>query len=278
MHLPTGVPMLQLFQQKTFEDAYQDYLSEIEKTHTDKQAYAIKAKLKTALRRYTLPGFGWVFVKEETAWLNFMQTLTLQDLNQALEVQEQVFTQLKDAVSDESRRSNRSSLKRFVEYIQTQPYYYIALGASKDQLAPRMQSHKKRQEHWHRLKPKEIPSQVNDELNRLTHYLLYLRSQTSYGSTLVESTVKRYVREVLDLLSWLHRFKGEPLETLSIQLLVPRSAITDDVEAAKVAQLLQEYVEWLQSHLGLARRGQGFAVRSCIYIAELLEYEQSTGV
>lgn len=278
--LPTGVPILQLFNQKTFRDAYQDYLLMIEQVYAaeNKRAYAIKAKLKTALRRYTLPGFGWSFVKDESDWLNFMQTLSIQDLVRTLEVQEQVFIQLGDAVSDESRRSYRSSLKQFVEYVQTQSYYYVAVGVNDEQLAPRMHTHKKRQEHNHRLRPEEISEQVLIELEQLTHYLLHQREGTPYGTNLVPSTVNRYQREVLDLLGWLHRFKGEPLEALSIERLVPKSAISSKDAAIQVGQLLQEYLEWLKSDLGIAHSGLAFAVRSCIYIAEALEYEQVTRI
>lgn len=276
--LPTGVPMLELFQQKTFSDVYEDYISEINRQHDQKRAYGIQAKLKTALRRYTLPGFGWDSTQKTVTWLSFMQTLSLQDIARALEVQEHVYSQFGEALTDTIRRTNRSSLKQFVEYAQAKLYYHTAVGKKEEQVAPRMHTHKKRQEHWHRLKPKDIPRQVKNELDRLQHYLLHQRSQTPYSKNLEESTVKRYLREALDMLSWLYRFKGVPLESLSIERLVPRVAIFDAGEAAKVGHLLREYLEWLKSELGLARRGLSFAARSCSYIAELLEYEQVKGI
>lgn len=277
-HLPTGVPMLRLFDQKTFGDVYAACEAMVDQSYPANKAYNIKAKLKTALRRYTLPGFGWVFAKEETAWLNFMSTLSLQDLSRAVDVQKQVFTQLGETVSEESCRVYRSALKKFVEYAQEQPYYQTALGTKDEKLAPRMHTHKKRQEHWHRLKPKDIPQQVADELDQITYYLRHTRSQTPYGETLKESSAKRYRREILDLLSWLHRFRGEPLETLSIERLVPKAAISDEATAAQMAGLVQEYLNWLEHELELAPRGRGLAVKSCIYVAELWEYEQNTRV
>jgi hypothetical protein len=238
-HLPTGVPLLQLFNQKTFGEIHTGYEAMVDQSYPTDKAYEIKAKLKTALRRHTLPGFGWVFVKEEPAWRDFMQTLTVQDLSRALAVQAQVLTQLGETVSDDSRRVYRSALKKFVEHAQAQPDYHTALGTQAEHMAPRMHTHKKRQEHWHRLKLKDRPQRVTDELDQFTHYLAYTRSQTPYGRTLSESSIQRYRRELWDLLSWLHRFKGEPLATLSLECLVPKSAITDEVGATQVSVLLK---------------------------------------
>lgn len=277
-HLPTGVPMLRLFDQKTFGDVHAAYEAMVDQNYPANKAYEIKAKLKTALRRYALPGFGWVFAKEETAWLNFMGTLSLQDLSRALDIQKQVFTQLQETVSEESCRVYRAALKKLVEYAQEQPYYQTALGTQDEQLAPRMHTHQKRQEHWHRLKPSEVPSQATHELDQVMHYLAHDRDQTAYGGTLSAGSRQRYRRELLDMLGWLHRLRGLPLDTLSLECLVPRAAITDAVLAADTAALLLEYVEWLQQGLGLGKGGLPFAVRSCIYVAEFWEYEQHRGL
>jgi hypothetical protein len=275
-HLPTGVPMLRLFDQKTFGNVHADYEAMLDQSQSAAQAYASKAKLKTALCRQTLPGFGWRATEE--SWTDCMQRLTLQDLSRALEVQEQVVAQSGETVSDDSRRVYRSSLKKFVAYAQEQPDYHTALGTKGEAVAPRMHTHKKRQEHWHRLKPKEIPTRVTDELEQVTRYLGHTRAQTPYGGTLVEGMVSRYRRELLDILSWLYRIRGEPLATLSLECLVPKAAITDTAVAAQVAALLHDYLAWLEHDLGLGRSGRAFAIRSCIYLAEFWEYEQITRV
>jgi hypothetical protein len=266
------LPLQVVYGDKTLFDLYQDYENHLDHKEA-KDAYALKAKLKTALIRYTLPGWGFPMhqgkatAAQTAEGLEFMKQISLLQVDQALITQEQVFRSMGHDPADPVCRINRSALNKLLEFGRSQPYWNPAVGSEQTETTPRMLVTKKRCKHWHRLNQTDISPTLTAELDALVFFWQFQRQ-----SPLVENTRIRYRREILDILGWLHRVKNVPLSELSLQILIPAQAVHDQETANQVRAMTENYLEWVQLNVSPKFSTQRFAVQTLIYIAEYIEY------
>lgn len=256
-------------------DYYRLYESYIKSKLDEKKAYSEIAKLRTSLLRFLLPGWGFVLKvdgnlspSETIEGLKFMEQIPIYQAVYALEAQGKVFDQFGDRVSSASRRVYRSALKKMLDWGQSQDWWKRSVETVLDGRTPTMLVPRKRVEHWHKLKPKELPSGLSQQLDALSVYMMTLRQPN-----LAESSWIRYRRELLGVLGWLYRVKGISLAELSLSNLVPVEAIHDIRAAEQVTDLVQEYLEWLQANIGDKKATLRFALQSFSYVAEYIHYE-----
>jgi hypothetical protein len=269
--------ILSLRKVNNLADFYRLYADNSEKELDVKKQYSMLAKLKTSLIRYVLPGWefplkldGNLSALETLEGLKFMEKVSIHQAAFALEVQDTVFARFGDRVSDASQRVYRCELKKMMVWGQSQSWWKQSVETGLNGRTPTMTIHKKRCEHWHKLKPQELPSELSQELDALSVYMRTLRRPP-----LAESSWIRYRREILGSFGWLHRVKGVALSELSLSNLVPVAAIHDPRAAEQVSELVQEYLEWLRAHIGDKNATLLFALQSFCYIAEYVNYEST---
>lgn len=97
-------------------------------TNTQEQAHATVSRTKTALLRYTLPGWGFVLQKggKLTSWetemaLNYMKGISLEQFGKAAWIQQQVFDL--QQVPSNSQRTYRAALKKLLAWCEQQQWW-----------------------------------------------------------------------------------------------------------------------------------------------------------
>jgi len=251
-------------------DFYRLYEGYLRTEFDEEKMYSILAKLKTSLIRYTLPGWdftlkldGNLSALETFEGLKFMEKVPIYQAVFALELQATVFERFGDRVSAGSRRVYRCELKKMIDWGRSQDWWTQCVEPVLEGRTPTMMVPKKRVEHWHKLKPKELPASLTQELEDLSLYMRTVRQPN-----LAESSWIRYSRELLGVFGWLHRVKGISLTALSLSNLVPVEAIHDLNSAQQVADFVREYLEWMRVEIGDKRSTLRFALQSFSYVAE----------
>ena len=213
--------------------------------HAQESEYA---KIRTALLRFTVPGWSKRYPLEKRSSsqvmakaLHFLETISLQQLQGALQVQAEVFEKM--AVSESNRRVFKSYLRKFLSWCEEQGWFDEATtrslpNESASQVPAkvavqlnRFQSPKGVHKPLAKdLKLSGVPKKVNyalgtvagDVINtRLAHQLdrLFQFMQQTLG--LRPSTRENYRERLLQLLGWFHRYQGVPLDELCLESIVP---------------------------------------------------------
>jgi hypothetical protein len=235
---------LNLFKTVTAEDifnAYSQYLREEGKT-------AELGTAKTALVRFTVPGWSNVYpsgakctTDQMTQGLAFLSQVTAQQFKEALSVQEAVFEHLQ--IEKSHRRRNRSPLNKMVAWAETQGYFDsnkpegktaqtegevpFRLNAPRGQARQRakdirLRSTLKREDYALGSRPGDyVNSALQEQLN---DWVAYLSKKNR------PPTIEKDLKQIQRLLGWLHREKGIPLETLSLENVVHFSPVKPRVE------------------------------------------------
>lgn len=86
------------------------------------------AALKTALFRYTLPGYGLPKNATKDEAVNFFKSIPIHDLQNALAVQKQTFDSL--SVDGGIQRTYRSALRKMLDWCYSQPWWSSAVSNS----------------------------------------------------------------------------------------------------------------------------------------------------
>jgi hypothetical protein len=86
------------------------------------------AAIKTALFKYTLPGYGLPPNATKDEAINFLKSIPIHDLQSVLAVQQQVFDSL--GVNSGIQRTNRSALRKMLEWCSSQPWWSSAVSNS----------------------------------------------------------------------------------------------------------------------------------------------------
>lgn len=258
-------------------DHYQLYKAHLKSTLDEKKADSEIAKLKTSILRFLLPEWGFILKlngnlspSETIEGLKFMEQVSIYQAVHALEAQEKVFERFGDRVSAASKRVYRSALRKMLVWGQSQDWWTQSVEPALDGRTPTMILPQKRVEHWHKLKLKELPPSLNQQLDALSIYMRTVRQPN-----LAESSWIRYSRELLGAYGWLCRVKGIPLAELSLGHLVPVEAIHDMSAAEQVAALVREYLEWMQVNIGDKKSTLRFALQAFCYVAEYIHYENA---
>lgn len=233
-------------------DAWLSYEAYLQATLPEKKAEALLAQTRTALLRYTLPGWGFSVFKgqrltaqEREQGLQFLKQIRLEQLQEAPDFQEKSFEELN--VAGNSRRNYRWALNGFIDWCKQQTWAASVSWAEEKRVTPRKREKKgsavdrgatsAKSRFSYRLPEEQISASLQKELAAFRNFL------TKGESCVSERTAQMYKQQVLRLLGWFHQVQGIPLEDLSLETIVPKPSTRDEKSAAFWAQV---YLEWLR--------------------------------
>ena len=249
-------------------DALLAYEAHVQSTMPLRQATAAWAQVRTALWRYTLPGWGLpspqgqrLSPAEYEQGLQLLQQLPFERLQEAPGVQERLFEQL--AVAGNSRRTYRWALQRLMAWCQQQGWLETALVAEP---ASRVRQHRRsandvrlttrRARQPYRLVEAEQSETLRQELALFVQFLTGTGAEERDSMGVSAATAKQYLHQVERVLGWLHSEGGVPLQELSLWQLVVGSAsslgreqpvLPPETETERVVALVQAHLEWLRT-------------------------------
>jgi hypothetical protein len=194
---------------------------------------------RTALLRYTLPGWTNIYPSQGKATavqiaqgLTDLSQITLEQFKDALAVQAKVFDQMQ--LDKKQRRQPRCYLTQLLNWAGTQGYSSdlapeneppptvtrepLRLKRPKGQRRLRADSVKLRHKPCH--KPHALGAVAGDVIHDdLKKQLDALRAYLAQSKQR-EPTIKKHLKQVMQMLGWLHREKGIPFDTLKLESLV----------------------------------------------------------
>ncbi len=258
------------------------YKKEISANQPQKEAHATLSRTKTALLRYTLPGWGFAVPKgkkltdreTETA-LNNMKGISLEQFQEADQTQQLVFDL--QQVPSNSHRTYRAALKKLLEWCEQQPWWSKSINISEKRFSSantqkksavdvRVTKRKYKNSHGELIQPfkyglgavegETIPEKLQQELK---HFQRFRTEPNSSNPEKIvrQSTVEQDLKHIRLFLGWLHRYRGVPLEEMSLQQMVKvpsewspddQAAIAQAKEtAAETVNLACEYIAWLKA-------------------------------
>ncbi|PZV10015.1 MAG: hypothetical protein DCF22_17610 [Leptolyngbya sp.] len=249
-------------------DALLAYEAHVQSTMPLRQATAAWAQVRTALWRYTLPGWGLpspqgqrLSPAEYEEGLQLLQQLPFERLQEAPGVQERLFEQL--AVAGNSRRTYRWALQRLMTWCQQQGWLETALGAEP---SSRVRQHRRsandvrlttrRARQPYRLVEAEQSDALRQELELFVQFLTGAGAEERDSMGVSAATAQQYLHQVERFLGWLHSEGGVPLQELSLWQLVVGSAsslgreqpiLPPETETERVVALVQAHLEWLRT-------------------------------
>lgn len=258
-------------QPESLLDAFLHYEEHIRATMLEKKANATLAQVRTALLRYTLPGWGFslpqgrrLSPEDCELGLNFLRQVTLKQLGEAPALQEGLFEQW--SVPGNSRRNYRWALNGFIDWCKGQPWFESEVGSTLKRPVSRKRSSRgsandvrltaRRSKGAYRLKD-EIPAPLQQELDAFCRLLTKgdPQGQAPSRRTVRPQTAQQYLSQVLRVLGWLHTEQKVSLQDLSLHQLVEFVAADEgetqknlrQMEAQRTVDLIQAYFLWLRS-------------------------------
>jgi hypothetical protein len=257
-------------------------LFELYKNHVEQKGDTKTIPLvQSALLRFTVPGWGGPLPKgkkmtfqETRAGLEFLKQIKLEQVQNALSIQEQVFEQLK--IDKERRRQPRCYLKNFIDWsteqwIRTeieakkspQPYrFHSPKGQRRKPLTKLMERGQLKAYALGKVEGDFINPHLQAELDELDVFL-----QTSLKCKSKATREGLTQKSILLMLGWLCHSKGELLEDVRLSSLIPIINLCPKIEdfadsfeaysvatikaqrtakdsAEEVIQLCEEYFLW----------------------------------
>jgi len=247
--------------------SYEQYLT----VHQPEKAISMLRQLRTALDRFTLPGWGFPpFVSgrptnaEQTAAQQFKQTVALEQLKHALEAQKVGFALLQ--ASADSQTVYKSILKKFLDWADHQNW---CVDQDKEDggikkirrghgtvTAKRLTTRKKLEPYY--LTFREMPPPLQQELENFYRFWTEPVWANRVPTAIRPRTAKDYQDWLRALFGWLYRYQGKSPEQLSLSVLVPVVALKDvqDKEGAtkamkcagkQVKALGSKFIQWLEA-------------------------------
>lgn len=244
---------------KSLFDVWNLYQSEVQENQSKQKASVILSLAKTAIIRYTLPGWGLEPSKHGrvTAWesyrgITFMKGVELPQLSHALEIQQQVFEEQR--VPLDVQRNYRSALNRFLGWCQEQDWWQSKVQPVVPKRHPRTDQKPKQSRPQ---RPKYALGSVRGDFisKNLQSELEAFQNFRLHENDVQQSTVEKDIRQIRLVLGWLHRFKDAPLASLSLRQMISWVDIDSPAlgknEAEETAfsnlELINEYIHWLES-------------------------------
>lgn len=240
-------------------DVWNLYQLEIQKEEEKQKASITLALVKTAIIRYTLPGWGLEpsSHRRVTAWenyqgLTFMKGVELPQLVHGLETQQKVFEQ--QEVPLDIQRNYRAALNRFLEWCYEQSWWnHSRPQSSVTKRDPRPSDQKVRHQ-----RPKYALGTVEGDFvsENLQSELEAFQNFRLNQNGVRQSTVNKDLRQIRLVLGWLHRFKGISLGSLKLQDMISWADIDSSDRAHlkqaedlafKNLELINEYIAWLEN-------------------------------
>jgi hypothetical protein len=238
------------------------------------RAKGILNQTKTALIRYTLPGWGYpkpigskLTQKEAIAGSLFMNTVQVEQLSSTLKVQLKVFEQLNTPKNNQ--RNYKHHLKGMIDWVTEQDWYAStqivnpkAEGSVRNpKNAAYIRSTSKhlveKDKSFYRLKPSEITGNLQKELDNLYKFLTDEQHPDNQDKAITQIIGVRHIDNLRGFFGWLYRYKNIPLNDLSFELITPlvhlryvenRDAARKEAQkaAVKTRTLACEYIKWLR--------------------------------
>lgn len=281
-------------------DALQLFSESLKLEHNNSKRNA-DASIRTAFIRYTLPKWGFPLpsrnklnAEQVNAGLEFMKTVPISELNNALDYQQEVFDSLGDVKSE---RNYRYHLKKMLTWCHNQSWWKIAKKADAENYCPpirllrgrvsdkvRVTSKNmtpKSSNFTYGLKPAEISTQLQQELDSFLNFqTTIVGSRKRQDAPLRPRSAMAHVNNSKRMLGWLHRFKGVPVEQLSLKLLVISSGLTQDGQRDEnvideVIDLIDELLQWLREIREASPNSELKYVESLVAVAKFLYHKES---
>ncbi|RCJ40571.1 hypothetical protein A6770_37940 [Nostoc minutum NIES-26] len=288
------------FNPKTVFDVYQSHC-EVLKSQDNNSQHDVTAGIRTALIRYTLPKWGFplpsrskLTSEEINAGLEFMKEVPISELKNALSYQQEVFNSLGNVASS---RNYRFHLNKMLVWCHDQSWWKNAVKTNADKYCPPIRLKRGRvsdkvrvtnkkvtprnANYSYRLKEEETEPGLQQELdNFFSFQTTIIGSRKRQDATLRPRSAMAHVNNSKRLLGWLHRFKGVPLEELSLKKLVPTSGLTRDGHRDEDA--IEEVIDWIDEHLQWLREVREASpntelkcVESLVAVAKFLYHKES---
>jgi len=256
-------------------------------------------QLRTALDRFTLPGWGFPpfgsrrpTKAEQAAAQQFKQTVTLEQLKQALEAQIVGFALLQ--ASENSQAVYKSSLKKFLDWSEHQN---LCVDQDRKEggikkirrgygtvTAKRLTTRKKLPPYY--LTFQEMTPELQQELEHFYRFWTEPVWANRVPNAIRPRTAKDYQDWLRALFGWLCRYRGKLPEELSLSFLVPVIALKDaqDKEGAtqamkrvakQVKALGSTFIQWLEapSPQGRGIQSPSTKMRVWVTLLALVKYQ-----
>jgi hypothetical protein len=260
--------MLPQKQQLSLLEVWQRYETAVLATQPQPKATALLAQTRTALLRYTLPGWGFpppkgqrLTAQEATQGLQCLSQVSVAHLQEAAALQEDLFEQLH--VAGNSRRNYRWALHQFLDWCQQQSWFDTNTWSEAEQPTPRKREKKgsatdvrvttRKASQAYRLPDAALSASLQQELADLEQYLTDSKpSERSQRRT--SATIQQTLNQVRRILGWLHHVEGIAQDALSLHLLVPETwgqsqqrQLLEPEGTKNSVELVQAYLQWQQA-------------------------------
>lgn len=265
-------------------DIWNLYEREISANQPQEKAQATLSRTKTALLRYTIPGWGFAMSKggKLTNWetetaLKYMKGISLTQFQAAYQIQQEVFDL--QQVPSNSQRTYRAALKKLLEWCEEQPWWLKSGSISEKRFSsPKKQSktavdirvtnRKYKNSQGELIQPfkyglgsvddETIPKSLQKELDDFKQFRTETNSSHSTGKVR-ESTVKQELKQIKLILGWLYRYhyQGISLAEMSLRYIIVgtplKSNFDKDIaeqannDAKYTMSLACDYILWLKA-------------------------------
>lgn len=227
------------------------------------------AKVKTAIVRYTLPGWG-LNVENGQDPLELMALVPINQFKDALTIQEKVFKSLGKDVSGTVQRTYRSQLRQLLNWCAKQRWWKQEHG--EDVRAPKKKlagfnskefrvTNKPRKEYYG-LTEKQLTETLKKEFSQLFNYLTSISVRKRQEEPIKKITANLILAKVKLILGWLHTHKEIPLKNLTIKIL-------DDID------LTYEFLDWARTEREIAASSEAVFIRIILSVAKFHHHKQS---
>jgi hypothetical protein len=271
------------------------YQSEISATQSQTEADATLSRTKTALLRFTLPGWGLAVPKgskmtalETEIALNYMKNISLEKFQDAYQTQQKVFYSQK--VSSNSQRTYRAALRKLLEWCELMPWWSKSMSISDKRFSSKKQQQQSvvdarvtnrqyKNNNGEQIQPYRyglgavkgdvLPESLQEELRNFQQFRIDPNGLNS-ARVVKQSTVELDFKHIRLILGWLHRFRDVPIEEMSLKQMVkipsewnPRwglDILQSEDAAVETTKIADAYIAWLKADIHAIKpedRGRG---------------------
>ena len=246
-------------------DIMELYEACLQTQHPAKKAKEIIDHTKTAINRYTLPGWGLKPFKsrrptqlEIDGATTFKKGINVEKFTTALEAQEKAFELLQP--SDSSKEVYSSRLKALISWCEKQSWWPGNTDPDKviDRCPARHQKYGPMQKNLVVNRPKLKPygliaEQISETLKAETELFRQFRTEIHWPNRLDESIKSSVAHDeitvIFQILGWFHHHRGVLLDDLNLNTLIPWVKLkyaTCKEDAARMAAQAGDYVDrWI---------------------------------
>jgi len=248
--------------------AYAEYL----RRSNPSKAY-VDAAVKTALVKYTLPGWGLTEGASTQDGLNFMAQIPLHQFKDALQVQENVFKSLSGKASGAIQRTYRMHLKKLLDWCKKQGWWKQEYQNGVPKYSPKTRNNgrgnvnnvrvtnRKRLPNYG-LRPDQISKELKDEFEEVLTFATSPEVYKRQDPAIREVTANIHLRLITLILGWLHNVKGVPLEEINLNFL-------DDIKLA------YKFLEWARKERKMNPGSEMKFITAWLLIAKYLHHKNS---